>query len=320
MFYNLGIRVLGETKGTETTKVITEQTTDFVTRIEKMIPDNLLEITIIFGLKIIFSLLVWYIGNKIVKLLMKLFEHSLERAQIEISVSQFLKALVRIGLKAMLLIIIFFVILGIKSTSFVALVGSAGLTLGLALQGSLSNFAGGVLILIVKPFKVGDYIIEKNANNEGTVTAIDIFYTKLLTIDNKMVVIPNGALSNSSIINVTNEAVRRLDINVLVNYSENIDKVKGILSDIACQNEMVLKDHDILVFVNSFDPSAINIGMRAWVMQENYYLLKWEMLEKIKKAFDENNITIPFDQLDVNIRDRATNQMVLDNILESKDH
>jgi small conductance mechanosensitive channel len=289
---------------TTATEAITQETNDVIKNFKDLIPDNILNMVIMFGIRVIISLIIWFIGSKLINAVMKIFDHSVEKAKMEISVAQFLKAFLRIALKAVLLLIIIIGVMGIQNTSITAVIGSAGLAIGLALQGSLSNFAGGLLILLVKPFKVGDYIIEKAFNNEGTVTAIDIFYTKLLTIDNKMVVIPNGALSNASIVNVTNEEVRRLDINVKVDYSESIDKVKGILYDIASSNELVLKEYDVLVFVSNFDPSAINIGMRAWVMQDNYLTLKWELLEKIKKAFDENNITIPYDQLDVNVTNK----------------
>lgn len=190
--------------------------------------------------------------------------------------------------------------IGVDTSSIVALVGSVGLTLGLALQGSLSNFAGGVLILILKPFRIGDYIII--GGNEGTVTSIDIFYTKLVTFDNRLLIMPNGVLSNTNIVNVTNEPRRRLDINLPINYSENIKKVRDILLNIVQNHEMVLQDLDITVVVNSFDPSSINIGLRVWVATENYWPLKWGLLEQIKSQFDENEITIQLNQLDVNLK------------------
>jgi small conductance mechanosensitive channel len=181
-----------------------------------------------------------------------------------------------------------------------AVLGSAGLTVGLALQGSLSNFAGGVLILFMKPFQVGDYIIT-GAKEEGTVMGIDIFYTHLLTPDNKRIVIPNGGLSNSSITNVTREPVRRLDILVSVDYSEDILKVKEILSKLVEKEDMVEKDRPVDIYVSSFDTSAISIGLRVWTATECYWQLKWKLLEEIKAAFEENKIVIPFNQLDVNM-------------------
>lgn len=289
--------------GEDVASTATEKATTLWEGLKKLIPDDFLDKVIDFGISIIIALIVWFIGKKIINFILKLLDKSFERSSMEISVSQFLRALVSASLKIILVVIVVGIV-GVKSSSLVALVGSAGLTIGLAVQGSLSNFAGGVLILLVKPFKVGDYIIEKSGNNEGVVTAIDIFYTKLLTADNKMIVIPNGTLSNTSIINVTNEPIRRLDLNVSVDYSENIGKVKDILSDLAASNDKILPDYDTTIYVSSFDPSAINIGMRVWVNQEDYWILKWEMLENIKNAFDANNITIPFDQLDVNVTNK----------------
>ena len=247
----------------------------------------------------ILAILILVIGKKLIKFFLRIVEKYFQRSRIEISVSGFLLAFIR-AILYIILIVYAVSFIGIESNSIVALVGSAGLTLGFALQGSLSNFAGGVLILILKPFRVGDYIIA--GINEGTVTSIDIFYTKLLTFDNRLLVMPNGALSNTNIINVSNEPDRRLDINVLIDYSENIQKVKDILIKIAQTNEMVLQDHEINSFVSSFEPSALNIGMRVWVANENYWTLKWKLLEQIRYEFAENKITMPFNQLDVSIR------------------
>lgn len=253
-----------------------------------------------FILKIIFAIIIVVIGKKLIRFLTSLLDKYFRRTKMEISVAGFLLAMIRAGLYIMLAVFIITGIIGIESTPIVAIVGSAGLSIGLALQGSLSNFAGGVLILLLKPFRVGDYII--TGTNEGTVTAIDIFYTRMLTLDNRLLVMPNGTLSNANIINVTYEPVRRLDIPILIDYSENIKKVKDLLTEIAGGHEKVIKDREISVFVNSFDPSAINIGVRVWTLKEDYWTLKCELLEDIKNKFDENKITIPFDQLDVNIR------------------
>ncbi len=250
--------------------------------------------------RLLFAVIILIIGRKLIRFLIGVLDKYFNRSKIEASVSGFLLAMIRAVLYIILVVFIITGVIGIESTPIVAIVGSAGLSIGLALQGSLSNFAGGVLILLLKPFRVGDYII--TGGNEGTVTAIDIFYTKLLTMDNRLLVMPNGSLSNANIINVTYEPMRRLDISVLIDYSENIKKVKDILLDIAGKHELVLKDRDIQVFVNSFDPSAINIGVRVWALKEDYWALKCELLEQIKNQFDENKITIPYDQLDVNIR------------------
>lgn len=249
---------------------------------------------------LVVALILIFIGKKLIRFIINTLEKYLTKSKIEPSVSGFLLAIVRTVLYTILIIIIVTEILGVESSSIVAVIGSVGLSIGLALQGSLSNFAGGVLILLLKPFKVGDYIIA--GGNEGTVTTIDIFYTRLVTSDNRLLVMPNGSLSNSNIINVTHEPVRRLDIAVSIDYSEDIPKVKALLLELINNHELILKDKDMTVFVNSFDPSAINIGVRVWSAKENYWDLKCQLLEQIKDTFDKNRITIPYEQLDVNIR------------------
>lgn len=261
------------------------------------IQDKLIE----FGFKLLVVLLIWFVGKKIIKLILHICERTFNRTSMEASVTTFLMAVIKAILYGILVVSLINKV-GLDTSSLVAVLGTATLSVGLALQGSLSNFAGGVLILIMKPFRVGDYII--TPDKEGTVTGLDIFYTRMLTMDNRLVVIPNGALSNSSIINVTHEPVRRLDLSVSIDYSENIKKVKDLLEQVITEHELVLKDYETTIFVNKFDPSAINIGIRVWVATENYWILKWDMLEKIKCAFDANDVTIPFDQLDVNITNR----------------
>ncbi len=256
--------------------------------------------------RLILVILIFFIGKKLIKYIISIMEKFFNRSKIEISVSGFLLALT----KAILYILLFaqniIFLFGIENGTIVAIIGSAGLSISLALQGGLSNFAWGVLILILKPFRVGDYIITTgnvgNMNNEGTVVAIDIFYTKLLTIDNKLLVMPNGALSNSNIINASNETTRRLELTVSIEYTENIQKVKEVLMNILNQNEKVIKDKDINVFVNSLDVNSISMGIRVWVMNDDYVKLKWELLEQIKTEFDKNQITIPFNQLEITMR------------------
>lgn len=245
------------------------------------------------------ALVVLFIGKKLIKLVLKIMGRSFERAKAEAGVVSFVTSLVKFVLYGILIVIILG-ILGLETSSFIALIGSAGLTLGLALQGSLSNFAGGVLILLLKPFVVGDYIITNG--QEGTVTSIDIFYTKLTTIDNRLIVMPNGEMSNRDIINVTVQPKRRLDLVIPVGYDTNLGQAKAILERIITSQEVVIKEEPINVFVDSFGDSAINLGVRAWVSKEEFWPLKWDTLEKIKAAFDENGISIPFNQLDVTIK------------------
>lgn len=261
---------------------------------------NIMDEGIAFILKLIFAIILIVLGKKLIHVIINILEKNFNRTKMEVSVSGFLLALIKALLYVILFSIIISEIVGIQRASIVALIGSAGLSIGLALQGSLSNFAGGVLILLLKPFRVGDYII--SGANEGTVTSIDIFYTKLLTVDNRLLVMPNGSLSNANIINVTHEPVRRLDLFVLIDYSENIKKVKDIIMEIVQNNEMILKENDIAIFVNSFEPSAINIGIRVWVLKENYWNLKCQLLESIKKEFDENQVMIPVEPLKVSTK------------------
>ena len=191
---------------------------------------------------------------------------------------------------------------GIAASSVVAVLGSAGLTVGLALQGSLSNFAGGVLILLLKPFVVGDYIIENGGGMEGTVSEISIFYTKLLTVDNKAIMIPNGALSNSSIINVSAMNKRRVDVEVGVAYNSDLAKVKTILEDVIMNDEARLENEEVNVFVSVLGESSITMGTRMWVKSADYWTAKWRITENVKLALDKNGIEIPFPQMDVNLK------------------
>lgn len=260
--------------------------------------EKLMTEIIMFGKKFIIALLVYFIGKKLMKWLMKIVDKSIQKSNLEQSVAGFLNSVVKALLYALLIITIVG-ILGLPTSSLVALIGSAGLTIGLAFQGSLSNFAGGILILLIKPFRVGDYIIANG--NEGTVSAIDLFYTRLTTADNKMIVLPNGTLSNSNIINVTSEPIRRLDLIFQVAYSENITRVKEILFHAASSNTLVRKDYDIDIFVDKVDSNAITLGIRMWVDTDHYWNLRIDMMERIKEAFDQNHITIPNNKLDINL-------------------
>ena len=251
------------------------------------------------GKTLIVVLLIWIIGKKLIKLALNLLKKGLERGKVEAGVETFLMSLVRIVLHGILILTIAGTI-GFETTSVVTLVGSAGLTIGLALQGSLSNFAGGVLILILKPFVIGDYIVV--GGDEGTVTSIDIFYTKLLTPDNRCIVLPNGTLSNSNLVNVTNQKKRRIDLVISVAYDSDIDKVKAVLLDLAKNHEFVLQEEPQMAFISQFAASSIDMNLRFWVASENYWPTLWDMREKVKAAFDANGITIPFNQLDVSIK------------------
>ena len=191
-------------------------------------------------------------------------------------------------------------ILGFQTASLIAVFGSAALALSMSLQGSLSNMAGGILILLFKPFVVGDYIVSGSC--EGTVVSIDILYTKLRMIDNKMVMMPNGALANSNIINVGAGGVRRLDIAVGIGYGSDVTKAKAVLRQIIEEYPLVLKDKGIDVVVKSLDESCVTLETRCWVNQDAYWDTRFIFLERFKQEFDKNGIEIPFNQLDVHVK------------------
>lgn len=263
--------------------------------------EGLLPGVVDFGLKVLLAFVIYFVGVKIIKQLRKLLRRFLDRSHVDEGVKQFLDSLAKAVLYFCLVIIICSW-LGIPTTSVAALLGSIGLAIGLALQGSLSNFAGGVLILLIKPFKVGDYIIEDNHKNEGTVAEIELFYTRLLTPDNRMVVIPNGTLSNSSLTNVTRQEKRRVDIAVGVSYDADIRKVKEILTELLLDEPKRLAEEEILVFVSELADSCVQMGCRLWVKTEDYWPVKWRLTEEIKLKLDENGIEIPYNQLEVTVK------------------
>lgn len=254
-----------------------------------------------FGKALLIAILIWIIGKKIIKFVLKLTKRALERGRVDDGVQSFLMSLIRIVLHGILIVVLAGTV-GIETGSVIALLGSAGLTIGLALQGSLSNFAGGVLILLLKPFKVGDYIVANGM--EGVVAGIDIFYTKLHTGDNRVVMLPNGALSNSNIVNVTQEPVRRVDLAASVAYESDIRLVKRLLFELGSGSEYSFEDegHPVQVYVDTYGDSAINLGLRFWVKSEDYWAAKWEANERMKEVFDQNQISIPYKQLDVMIK------------------
>lgn len=241
------------------------------------------------------------IGFKLCKLLIRVIRRSFEKSGMEHSVSGFLLSLIR-GILYAVVFIMAASIMGFQVTSLVTILGTASLAIGLALQGSLANFAGGILILLMKPFKVGDYIIENDKGCEGTVTSIDIFYTKLRTYDNKIVVIPNGNITSNSLINVTAAGTRKLDIQVGVSYDSDLRKVKDVLARVVRESQYYDEGQELDVFVDAFLDSSIRMGVRCFVKSEDYWHAKWEITEHIKTAFDEEGIIIPYNQMEVTVR------------------
>lgn len=241
------------------------------------------------------------VGFRFCRLIVKIIRRSFERSGLEHSVSGFLLSLIK-GILYSVVFIMAASIVGFQVTSLVTILGTASLAIGLALQGSLANFAGGVLILLMKPFKVGDYIIENDKGCEGTVESIDIFYTKLKTYDNKLVVIPNGNITSNSLVNVTAAGTRKLDISVGVSYSSDLKLVKEVLTRVVKESGYYDEEREFDVFVDSFLDSSIKMGVRFWVESGDYWKAKWEVTENIKSAFDEAGIEIPFNQMEVTVR------------------
>ena len=266
------------------------------TWLQGLIPDLLN-----FAFQVVVSIIIYIVGSKIINLILKMFRKSMERRDVDTGVRQFVLPLIKYALYLVLIFIIMG-LFGIATTSAVAVLGSAGVAVGLALQGSLSNFAGGVLILLLKPFRVGDYIREHSGGKEGTVTEISIFYTKLLTIDNKVVMVPNGTLSNSSITNVSTMEKRRVDLVVGIAYEADIRTAKEVLYSVAEAEEARLPEEEILVFVDELGDSSVNMGVRIWVKTEDYWSARWRLTENIKYALDSHNISIPYPQMDVQIK------------------
>lgn len=257
-----------------------------------------------FGLRILLAVVFFLVGVKVIKIVRKLIQKSMNRANAELGVIQFVDSFVKATLYV-LLVTFLASSFGLDAASVVAVLGSAGVAIGLAVQGSLSNLAGGVLLLALKPFKIGDYIREGYSNQEGTVTEIQIFYTKLLTPDNQTIVLPNGNLANNSLVNVTTQEARRMDIAVGISYSADLKKAKEVLARVLEDDEAVLRDRDMLVFVSELADSCVRLGVRCWFRQEDFWQGKWRVTENCKLKLDENGIEIAFNQLDVHLDTKA---------------
>ena len=214
------------------------------------------------------------------------------------SVSSFLLSFFKVMLNVLLFITVAGVI-GIPSTSIITLLGSAGVAIGLAMQGGLSNIVGGIIILVFKPFKVGDFI--DTHSDSGTVKGISIFYTTLVTPDNKIISIPNGNLANQVSVNYSKEPIRRLDINIDVSYENDVELVKKTLNSIINKEKRVIQDKDIFIRLTDYKESSMLYTIRIWVNSTDYWNVKFDLLEEIKKHFDKENISIPYNQLDVHI-------------------
>lgn len=249
-------------------------------------------------LRIALVLMIFFVGRKLIKKIVSLCDQALKRHGMEVTVRRFFCNVINaLGYICMLGILLQTV--GLTATSLTALVASAGVAVGLALQGSLSNFAGGVLILLMKPFVIGDYIVQ--GNTEGTVKEIGLVYTELITADNRLIVIPNGTLIDSSIVNVTATGKRRLELSVGIGYKSDLKKAKEVLIRLGENDPARDPENPVNVFVSELAESSVNLGLHVWVSSSEYCNAKWRLTENIKLAFDEEGIEIPFKQVEISV-------------------
>jgi small conductance mechanosensitive channel len=249
-----------------------------------------------YGPPLLLALIVLFVGLWIINRVVSLALTGMEKTNTEPTLAKFLSSLVSVGLKALLLISVASMV-GIQTTSFIAILGAAGLAIGLALQGSLANFAGGVLVLLFKPFKVGDFVEAQGVM--GTVAEIQIFSTVIRTGDNKRIIVPNGAISNGIITNYSAEATRRVDFVFGIGYDDDIAKAKAVLERLFASDERVFADPAPTIVVSSLGDSAVNITVRAWANSADYWAVYFGMTELVKLTFDQEGITIPYPQRDV---------------------
>lgn len=302
----LAVDITSESLGSdvqESVQGVTSEATQEVSQMVQFFEDHIPDL-VAFGIQVLLALVFFFVGSKVIKWIRKIVRKSFERANADAGVSQFVDSMLKFGLYALLIFIIA-TKFGVESSSVAALIASAGVAVGLALQGSLSNFAGGILILLLKPFAVGDYIIVTQEGIEGTVKEIQIFYTKLATVDNQTVVVPNSILTNNSLTNVTARPERKLDLKVGISYDADLKKAKSLIEDMLLHDESIIRDEEIRVFVASLGDSAVMIGLRAWVKTEEYWATRWRLMEEIKLTFDAEGIDIPYNQLTVHVREEG---------------
>lgn len=252
-----------------------------------------------FAVKVAACLLIYVVGKKLIGQAVRLVRRMLEKSRVSPGAVTFAVSILKIVLYLSLLLGIAMQF-GLKESSVAALVASGGVAIGLALQGGLSNFAGGFLILLFQPFVVGDYIITQG--EEGTVQKIEILYTTLHTVDNRRVIVPNGNLANNIIVNVTAADQRKLEIKVGISYEDSIAKAKTVLQRLIEENENVLREEEAQVFVAELGESSVVLGLRCWVKTDQYYRTLWQMNEQIKEEFDRAGIHIPYPQMDVTVK------------------
>ena len=257
-----------------------------------------------FVLKALLALIIYFVARKLIGKLCVLIRKNMLKFHADVAITSFVVSLVKYSLNIFLVLTIIVQLNLVKESSITAAIASAGVAISLALQGGLSNLAGGVLILLLKPFKAGDYIIFPNENQEGTVRKIEMYYTTISSVDNRIIMIPNANLTNSTIVNVTAMEKRKLEIKVGVSYSSDLKEAKGILQRLVEAEPRFLAEEQQF-FVDSLGESSITVGLRAWVRTDDYWPVKWEMNEKINQEFDQAGIEIPYPQLDVHLKEQG---------------
>ncbi len=251
-----------------------------------------------YGMKLIGAAAALIIGLWVIKIIMNRFKAVLTKRNVDASLVPFLISVLGISIRVALIISVAGMV-GIEMTSFIAILGAAGLAIGLALQGTLQNFAGGVIILLLKPFKVGDFV--EVGGHMGTVKEIQIFNTMLTTVDNKVIIIPNGGLANSSMTNFSTMPTRRVDFSFGISYGDDFEKAKSLIRGLIDADDRILKDPAPFVRVGQLGDSSVNITTRVWVNAPVFWDVHFDMVENVKKTFDKEGISIPFPQMDVHI-------------------
>ena len=269
-----------------------------IVSLERML-EKLYEWVITRGVNVFFGIIFLSIGWKVINKTLKRIRRILESKNADQTITRFLDNVMNVTLKTVLIIIILQYI-GVNLTGLTTIVASAGVALSLALKGSLANLAGGVIILLARPFNVGDFI--ETTEHSGVVEKISIFYTYLVTFDNKQILIPNGILTDSSIVNYSSKEIRRVDLTFSVAYEEDVIRVKNVLINILKKNELVLEEPEFFVGISMHGDSAINFIVKAWCKTEDYWTVYYDLLETVKIKFDEEGISIPYPQMDLHVK------------------
>jgi len=260
--------------------------------------ERIMDLLVFYGIKVIAAIVIYVIGRWVARLCQRFVDKIMGKRDVDPTVASFVGKLTYIGL------LVFFILaalgqLGIQTTSFIAVIGAAGLAIGLALQGSLANFAAGFLLLIFRPFRVGDFI--EGGGSVGTVEKIQLFTTQLKTPDNKTVIVPNSGMTGGNIVNYSSKGTRRVDMVFGIGYSDDIDRARVVIEEVIASDERILKDPAPVVAVNELGDSSVNFVARPWVNAADYFTVLWDVTEKVKKRFDEEGISIPFPQRDIHL-------------------